>query len=351
MAGWRRALLGLVLPLPLCAMSAAAADGTRARPLVAVVALNDGTEITDFLVPFATLAGAGVADVVAVAGEAGPVQMLPAVRLALDTTLDSFDRDHPRGADWVVVPAVHHSDDPRLRAWLQHQAALGATVVGICDGVWVLAGAGLLEGHTATGHWYSLPSLRRTFPGVHWVDDRRYVHDGPVMTTTGVTASLPASVALVAMLGGDDAGRRAASSLGVSGADATHNGSAFRLRPGHVWTAAANELLLWRYEVVGVPVHDGVDEVALALTADPLGRTYRTTVVTLAPTTGSVRTRHGLTILADAAAGSRPVTRVQTPDVEPPAAALDNTLGAIDEAYGAPTGEFVRLQLEYPGSR
>jgi hypothetical protein len=117
-----------------------------------------------------------------------------------------------------------------------------------------------------------------------------------------------------------------------------------------VWTAATNELLFWRYDVVGVPVHDGIDEVALALTADPLGRTYRTTVVTLAPTTAPVRTRHGLTILADAAAGARPVTRVQTPDVEPPASALDETLGAIDAAYGAPTGAFVRLQLEYPGS-
>jgi putative intracellular protease/amidase len=351
MAGWRRAMLGPVLALLLFPMRAAAADGSRARPLVAVVALNDGTEITDFMVPFATLAGADVADVVAIAAETGPVKMLPAVRVVLDATMDSFDHDHPRGADWVVVPAVHHRDDPRLRAWLQHQAALGATVVGICDGVWVLAGAGLLDGHTATGHWYSLPSLRRTFPGVHWVDDRRYVVDGPVMTTTGVTASLPASVALVALLGGDDAARRAASSLGVSGADATHDPDAFRLRPAHVWTAAANALLFWRYEVVGVPVRDGIDEVALALTADPLGRTYRTTVVTLAPSTASVRTRHGLTILADAAAGSRPVTRVQAADVEPPAAALDKTLGAIDQEYGAPTAAFVRLQLEYPGSR
>src|SRR5262249_47148987 len=134
MAGWRRGLLGLVLPLlfPACA---AAADGSRARPLVAVVALNDGTEITDFMVPFATLAGADVADVVAVAAEAGPVQMHPAVRVVLDATMDSFDHDHPRGADWVVVPAVHHSDDPRLRAWLQHQASLGAAVVRICHRV------------------------------------------------------------------------------------------------------------------------------------------------------------------------------------------------------------------------
>jgi hypothetical protein len=227
----------------------------------------------------------------------------------------------------VIVPAVHRSDDARLLAWLRRQAARGATVVGICDGVWVLANAGLLEGHTATGHWYSLPSLRRTFPGVHWVEGRRFVRDGPVMTTTGVTASLPASVALVGMLGGDTAAQHAAGRLGVAGADPTHDSGGFRLRAGHVWTGASNELLFWRWEVVGVPVRDGVDEIALALTADPLGRTYRTTVLTIADTRDAVRTCHGLTLLPDADAGTAVVARVQSPDADPPEGPLGSDTG------------------------
>ena len=343
------ALLGWVLLLALAACSSrgAAAEDAPRLPLVAVVALNDGTEIGDFLVPFGTLAGAGVADVVAVAAAAGPVQMLPAVRLSIATTLDAFERDHPGGADYVIVPAMHRSDDERLLAWLRRQAASGTTVVGVCDGVWVLANAGLLEGRRATGHWYSLPSLRRTFPGVHWVDDRRFVRDGPVMTTTGVTAALPASVALVGMLGGEAAARRAAERLGVAGADDAHDSGAFRLGARHVWTGATNELLFWRWEVVGVPVRDGVDEVALALTADPLGRTYRTTVLTMAGTQDAVRTRHGLTVLPDAVAGTHIVDRIQSPDADPPGAALERTLGTIDGAYGAATTDLVRLQLEY----
>jgi putative intracellular protease/amidase len=345
MVTWRCALLGLVL----AATPVAAAE--TARPVVAVVALSDGTEITDFLVPFGTLVAAGFADVVAVTDQAGTVQLHPAGRLAIETTLDDFDRDHPRGADWVVVPAMHRSDDPRLRAWLQRQAALGAQVAGICDGVWVLAGAGLLEGRKATGHWYSRPALRRTFPGVHWVDDRRYVVDGPIMTTTGVTASLPASVALAGRLGGPGAARRAAAYLGVSGDDPGHDGAAFRLGARHVWTGATNELLFWRHDAVGVPVRDGVDEVALALTVDPLARTYRTTVVTIADDVKPVRTRHGLIVLPEAAARDARVGRLEAPDAEPVGGALDRTLRAIDRSYGAATGAFVRLQLEYPGPR
>jgi hypothetical protein len=44
------------------------------------------------------------------------------------------------------------------------------------------------------------------------------------------------------------------------------------------------------------------------------------------------------------------VGRLEAPDAETPAAALDRTLGAIDRTYGPATGAFVRLQLEYPGA-
>jgi putative intracellular protease/amidase len=263
---------------------------------------------------------------------------------------DSFDRDHPRGSDYVIVPAVHHSDDPRLGAWLQQQAALGATVVGICDGVWVLAGAGLLDGHTATGHWYSLPSLRRTFPRVHWVDDRRYVLDGPVMTTTGVTAALPASVALVARLGGDDAAGRAAAALGAS-ADASHDGGAFHLTPaarvdrgceragvlevGRGRRARTRRRRRGRAGAHGRSArphlpHDGRHGRGRAAAGadapwpdDPGGRHHRLAGRRSRADSGCRATRGG----------------------------LERTLGAIDQAYGAATGDLVRLQLEYPGSR
>src|SRR5262245_16592166 len=168
------------------------------------------------------------------------------------------------------------------------------------------------------------------------------------MTTTGVTASLPASIALVARLGGDGAARGAAERLGIDGADPAHDGSAFRLSARHVWTGATNEVLFWRHETVGVPVRDGVDEVALALTADPFGRTYRSTVLTVADAPGPVHSRHGLTILPDVSSSVRPADRVQPADAEPPAVALDRTLAAIDGAYGSDTAALVRLQLEYP---
>lgn len=118
----------------------------RARPLVAVVGHNANTELTDFVVPYGVLKRADVADVIALGTQPGPMQMFPAFRLEPDATIDAFDARFPDGADYVVVPAVHEDDDPRLLAWVRQQWAKGATVIGVCDGAWVLARAGLLAG-------------------------------------------------------------------------------------------------------------------------------------------------------------------------------------------------------------
>ncbi len=105
---------------------------------------------------------------------------------------------------------------PKLIAWVAAQARKGATVVGVCDGVWVLARAGLLEGREATGHWYSFDDLRKAYPKTQWLRNKRYVADGKVVTTTGVTATIPVSFALVEAIEGRENGfRRADRDLGA----------------------------------------------------------------------------------------------------------------------------------------
>lgn len=330
----------------LCVASpASAADH---RPLVAVIGENEGTETTDFVVPYGVLSASGAADVVDVAVHPGPLHMMPALTLQAKETIDSFDAEHPGGADYVIVPAVHRSDQPELLGWVREQAQRGATIVAICDGVKVVAGAGLLENREATGHWYSLPSLEKDYPRTRWVRDRRYVRDGPVVTTTGVSASLPASLALVESIAGPDRAADVARELGASGWDDAHQSSLYHLTARHVGTAARNLLAFWRYEQVGIPIAGGVDEIGLGFTADALARTYRTTAVTMARGATRVTSRRGLTILPDVDEGAA-VDRIERMrDDVPPAQALDETLAEIARVDGENTARFVALQLEYP---
>jgi len=323
----------------------------RVRPVVAVVGHNAFTELTDYVVPYGVLKLADVADVFALGTGPGPVRLFPAFTVQADATIAEFDSRYPAGADYVVVPAVHEDEDPALLAWVRQQRDKGATLVGICDGVWVLARAGVLRGHRATGHWYSRSALARQFPDTRWVDDRRYVADGKVVTTTGVTASIPVSLALVEAIGGTARAAEVARRIGAAGWSDAYAATPFRLGARHLYTAARNTLAFWRHEDLGAALQAGGDDIALALAADAFARTYRSRVLAIAPVPAGVRLRSGLVFLPDRGDAAGAALPQATAHVSALAAvpALDATLRDIAQRYGADTADFVALQLEYPG--
>jgi transcriptional regulator GlxA family with amidase domain len=322
----------------------------RTQPVVAVVGENSLTELTDYVIPYGVLHASGVAEVIALATQAGPIQMFPALKIRPQATVAEFDSRFPEGADYVIVPAVHRTTDPTLINWITFQAAKGASIFGVCDGVWVVANAGLLKGKKAVAHWYSLDDLERQFPTSTWVRNRRYLADGQIVTTTGVTASIPVSLALVEAIGGQERARSTALSIGSTDWSAAHTSSNFKLRAGHMYVAATNWLSFWSHEEIGIPISNGVNEVALAVTADAYSRTYRSSAVSIAPTKDEVLTRGGLVIVPDRSTDSKKAPHRMLSPIgnKKPVAALDAALRDITEIYGQATSAFVALQLEYP---
>ncbi len=326
----------------------AAPRAGRSRPLVAVLGENRYTELTDYVIPYGVLQASGAAEVVALGTQAGPIRLFPALQLQAQASIAAFDAAHPEGADLLVVPAVHHDDDPTLLAWVRDQAAKGATVLGVCDGVWVLARAGLLQGRQAVGHWYSRDDLARKFPHTRWVADRRYLADGPVITTTGVTASLPVSLALVQAMAGPAVAQPLAARLGLADWSARHRSADFQLRARHLGAAAGNWLRLWDRERLGLPLQPGMDELGLALLADAHARTWCSEVLGLAA--GPVRSRGGLLFLPDRNGPEPGLQTLSLPPDQTPVAVLQAALARIRARHGAATADFVALQMEYPGA-
>lgn len=316
-----------------------------AAPVIAVLALNEGTETTDFLVPHAVLRRAQVGVVEAVAPRAGSVTLMPALQVEVSRSFASFDAVYPQGADIVVVPALHNEDDAEVLAWLVAQAAKGAVVVGICAGARVLGQAGLLDGRRFTGHWYDRSTLLRRHADAVHVPGRRYVSDGTVVTTTGVSASLPVSLALVEALAGTARARTVADELGLPSWGSAHRSDLFGLAPAHVWNLSVNTLFFWRHERIDIPVAEGVDDVALALAADAWSRTYRSRAEAVHAQASPVFLRSGLvlrTLQPDAKA-----IPVLLDEAVRPACALDRSLRAIGQRYGAATRKWVATQMEY----
>ena len=321
----------------------------RQRPVIAVIGINDATETTDYVMPTGILRRADVADVLMVATEPGPVKLFPALTVEPDTTVAQFDANHPDGADYVIVPAMSRDDDPAALQWIKDQAAKGATVIGVCIGVKVVAAAGLLENKRGTAHWYALKDLRAQHPSMQYVPNRRFVVDHGVATTTGITASMPMSLTLIEAIAGRDKAEAVARDLGLDHWDARHASAAFKLTLPFALTVMGNRAALWNREQRSVEVSPGIDEVSLALVADAWSRTYRSRAVTFAGSPGPVATRSGIRIVPDVASSTRPQEDVVAAFGDrAPAQALDAALTNIESRYGPRTRYIVAMQLEYP---
>jgi len=319
------------------------------RPLIAVIGLNDATETTDYLMPAGILRRADIADVVMLATGPGPVQLYPALQVEPDATLADFDAQHPQGADYVIVPAMSRDDDPAVLAWLREQSRKGARIIGICAGAKVVAAAGLLDGRRATTHWYYLNEMLERSPSIDYVPDRRMVADGNVVTTTGISASMPMMLTLIEAIAGRAKAEAVARDLGVETWDMRHASAAFSFTRPFATTVLANTMAFWNRDAWGIALQPGMDEVSLALVADAWSRTYRSTAITFSEAAGAVETRNGIRILPDQVAPDwPPERRVSIYPGQPPAEALDNTLEVIADRYGEGTMSVVAMQLEYP---
>ena len=82
-------------------------------------------------------------------------------------------------------------------AWLRRLAKAGIRLGGVSGGPFILAKAGLMDGHSMTVHWENAPALREAFPLVH-VRRSLFVIDRKRITCAGGTAALDMMHALIA---------------------------------------------------------------------------------------------------------------------------------------------------------
>jgi transcriptional regulator GlxA family with amidase domain len=88
--------------------------------------------------------------------------------------------------------------------WVRALASVTPLMTSVCTGSLVYAAAGLLSGRPATTHWGSLQLLADTDPTIVVRPDDRYVDDGDVVTSSGVSAGIDMALHLVRRLVGED---------------------------------------------------------------------------------------------------------------------------------------------------
>ncbi|WP_406179793.1 DJ-1/PfpI family protein [Streptomyces sp. NBC_01006] len=187
-------------------------------PLTFGVLVFDEVEVLDLGGPFEVFSTAGrlartAADepllrVVTVAAAARPVRARGGLRVVPDHTLDE---DPP--FDVLVIPGgvtTAVEEDARVIDWLARRHKTSELTFSICTGAFLLAATGALKGRPATTHWEDQDELTARRPDVRVRRDVRWVDDGDIVTSAGISAGIDASLHIVGRLYGAELAHRTA---------------------------------------------------------------------------------------------------------------------------------------------
>jgi transcriptional regulator GlxA family with amidase domain len=78
-------------------------------------------------------------------------------------------------------------------------------LVSICTGATIVARAGVLDGRNATTNKFSWTWATSTGPNVNWIPTARWVEDGNIFSSSGVSAGIDATYGWVSRVFGEDA--------------------------------------------------------------------------------------------------------------------------------------------------
>jgi transcriptional regulator GlxA family with amidase domain len=92
--------------------------------------------------------------------------------------------------------------------WVRGQRATVPVMTSVCTGSLVYAAAGLLRNRPATTHWGSLDLLSELDPSIDVRPDDRFVDDGNLITSAGVSAGIDMALHLVDRLVGTERARQ-----------------------------------------------------------------------------------------------------------------------------------------------
>ena len=110
--------------------------------------------------------------------------------------------------DLLLVPGGRGSrkavNDDALLDWLRRQSEAAELVTTVCTGSAILARTGLLDGRKATTNKAAFAWVAAQGPAVNWQPVARWVEDGKIFTSSGVSAGMDMALAVIAKLEGQE---------------------------------------------------------------------------------------------------------------------------------------------------
>ncbi|CAB1062253.1 Intracellular protease [Olavius sp. associated proteobacterium Delta 1] len=141
--------------------------------------------------------------IVTVADKVGPVSSFQGPQ-----TLAEFDYQNCPHLDLILLPGgfgtIQELRNQTIMSFLQERVPSAKVTMSVCSGSWILARAGLLDGRRATSNKFYFKMATQQSDRVEWVSEARWVEDGPIFTSSGVSAGIDMSLAVIASLYGEN---------------------------------------------------------------------------------------------------------------------------------------------------
>lgn len=181
---------------------------------VAVV-LFPGVEIIDFSGPWEVFGAAGM-EVFSVAASDSLLTATMGLKIKPD-----YDFAHAPIPDIILVPGggVDPSDTTVVN-WIARASQKSAHTMSVCTGAFLLAAGGLLDSLTATTNFPAIETLKRISPKTIVVDKVRFVDNGRIITSAGLSSGIDAAFHLVSLYIGKAQTTRLANDLEYDWRDA-----------------------------------------------------------------------------------------------------------------------------------
>jgi transcriptional regulator GlxA family with amidase domain len=120
-------------------------------------------------------------------------------RAGLLVTPDFGFADHPH-VDLLIIPGgvvTAELTKPAVIDWIKSSSVKTELTASVCTGAFLLAQAGLLHGRNATTHWEDIDDLRTMFPSLMVQPNVRWVDEGKLITSAGISAGIDMSLHIV----------------------------------------------------------------------------------------------------------------------------------------------------------
>lgn len=163
--------------------------------------LYEGIEVLDFAGPMEVFSQAGF-KVITVAKTKAPLLSQGILKITPDYSIE----DAPQtdifavfgGSDEVVT------NDPEVISWIKSRDSATKYYFSVCTGAFILGKAGLLDQLTVTTFHKSITNLQKAVPKAKVLQNIRYVDNGRIITTAGISAGIDGALHLVSKLRGKE---------------------------------------------------------------------------------------------------------------------------------------------------